>query len=276
MFLTRLKILENFQLCNHVLEKLQTFSSINDIEVQERANSACILIEMLRSQFHVSDSRSELYNKNQTKTSFDIISTDDNKNLAKPLTVIPTFAIEIVQEMALLFDGELIPVAPKAQRKVPLPEGLDLDEWINGPPEDESSNSSQEDKDELFISAAHSEEGTLGKRRKSEELTPEQIERNRMARLIEQSHNPHYLKSLPSVTDGNKQKPASASNSNYNVDQYDNIDDIPISELSLDVPLQIGGKLTKPILLVVDEVNIMLLYCSKTFRSLPYAREDNK
>jgi len=32
-----------------------------------------------------------------------------------------------------LFDEELNPVASKAQRKVPVPEGLDLDEWINEP-----------------------------------------------------------------------------------------------------------------------------------------------
>ena len=37
-------------------------------------------------------------------------------------------------ELAGLFDGELNPVAAKAQRKVPVPEGLDLDEWINSPP----------------------------------------------------------------------------------------------------------------------------------------------
>lgn len=37
-------------------------------------------------------------------------------------------------ELIGLFDGELNPVAAKAQRKVPVPEGLDLDEWINSPP----------------------------------------------------------------------------------------------------------------------------------------------
>uniref|UniRef100_A0A0K8U4X3 AP-3 complex subunit delta n=4 Tax=Bactrocera latifrons TaxID=174628 RepID=A0A0K8U4X3_BACLA len=226
------------RLCDHALEKLQIFSSSNDIEVQERANASCILMEMLRSQF----SKDSRHHKRTTIVAF---SADGVENLSELDAstipdIIPTLAIEIVQEMALLFDGELIPVAPKAQRKVPLPDGLDLDEWINGPPEDESSNSSQEDKDELFVSAAHNDSAALGKRRKSEELTPEQIERNRMARLIEQSHNPHYIKSSPSATDMNKQKGLSANNSSYNVDQYDNIDEIPISELSLDVPLQIG------------------------------------
>ena len=37
-------------------------------------------------------------------------------------------------ELSIFFDGELNPVAPKAQKKVPGPEGLDLDAWINEPP----------------------------------------------------------------------------------------------------------------------------------------------
>ncbi|XP_017962620.1 AP-3 complex subunit delta [Drosophila navojoa] len=207
------------RLCDHVLEKLQHFNGSNDIEVQERANSACMLIEMLRKQL--------------TQPAEDA-STGS----------IPPMAIEIVQEMALLFAGELIPVAPKAQRKVPLPDGLDLDEWINAPPPDDaSSTSSEHDKDELFVSAAHDGNDATGgggggngshsggKRRKSLELTPEQLERQRMARLIEQSNNPHYLKSTPSSASaaiGN-------SSNNSNADQYDNIDDIPITELPLDI-----------------------------------------
>lgn len=63
---------------------------------------------------------------------------------------IPVGAIEIVQEMALLFAGDLNPVAPKAQRKVQLPDGLNLDEWINPPPDD-SSSSSEDEQTDLFV-----------------------------------------------------------------------------------------------------------------------------
>jgi len=40
-------------------------------------------------------------------------------------------------ELAHLFDEVLKPVAPVAQSKVPVPEGLDLDAWINPPPKDD-------------------------------------------------------------------------------------------------------------------------------------------
>ncbi|XP_039152442.1 AP-3 complex subunit delta isoform X2 [Drosophila simulans] len=194
-------------LCDHVLDKLQHFNGSSDIEVQERANSACMLIEMLR---------------NQLTTSTDAMAMDTTTEGG-----IPPLAIEIVQEMTLLFTGELIPVAPKAQRKVPLPDGLDLDEWINAPPPEDaaSSSSSEHDKDELFVSATQAGTAADGgaKRRQSLELTPEQLERQRMARLIEQSNNPHYLKSTPTASGAS------------NADQYDNIDDIPITELPLDM-----------------------------------------
>ncbi|XP_005185987.2 AP-3 complex subunit delta isoform X1 [Musca domestica] len=225
------------RLCNHVLEKLQDFNSSDDIEVQERANSACILIEMLRAQFNDGDDGNASCNHQ-----VDFIGSDDTATEShRRISAIPTLAIEIVQEMALLFAGDLIPVAPKAQRKVPLPDGLDLDEWINPPPEDDTDESSHDEKEELFISSsAQLEEG--GKRRPSDELTPEQIERQRMQRMIEQSNNPHYLKSSPSTpdVDSSHARSLSSNNSQHNADQYDNIDDIPIAELSLDIPLKVG------------------------------------
>ncbi|GFR79940.1 AP-3 complex subunit delta-1, partial [Elysia marginata] len=45
----------------------------------------------------------------------------------------------VADEVEGLYAGELNPVAPKAQRKVPVPDGLDLDKWINEQP-DESSD----------------------------------------------------------------------------------------------------------------------------------------
>ena len=47
-------------------------------------------------------------------------------------------------ELANMFHGDLNPVAPKAQKKVQIPEGLDLDAWINTPP---SSSSEDEEED---------------------------------------------------------------------------------------------------------------------------------
>lgn len=241
------------RLCDHVLGKLQEFSSSNDIEVQERANSACVLIVMLRSQFEKThpptnknntNHNHSIFSLNNTTTTKDIISgletvtddcVDDNSSLTKKsvVPIIPTLAIEIVQEMALLFAGELIPVAPKAQRKVPLPDMLDLDEWINPPSEKESSSSSDEEKEELFGAITKNHDVESSKRRKSDDLTPEQLEKYRQQRLLEQSNNPHYLKS-------NENKKTSDLNSpNNDADAYVNIDEIPIAELSLDVPLQV-------------------------------------
>lgn len=239
------------RLCDHVLAKLQEFSSSNDIEVQERANSACVLIEMLRAQFEKTHPPSKMNTNHNhiniinttTTTTKDIISgletvpddCVDSNNLSKKQTVIPvipTLAIEIVQEMALLFAGELIPVAPKAQRKVPLPDMLDLDEWINAPSEKDSSSSSDEEKEELFaaITKNHDPEGI--KRSKSDDLTPEQLEKYRQQRLLEQSNNPHYLKS-------NDSKKTETNSPTNDADAYVNLDEIPIAELSLEVPLQV-------------------------------------
>ncbi|XP_065362825.1 AP-3 complex subunit delta [Calliphora vicina] len=220
------------RLSDHVLEKLQDFNSSIDIEVQERANSACILIEMLRAQFNDANTA--------CNHNIDFIGSETSETPQQQVSI-PTLAIEIIQEMALLFAGELIPVAPKAQRKVPLPDGLDLDEWINPPPEDESSSSSNDEKEELFVSSSSHQDEAAARRRPSEELTPEQIERQRMQRLIEQSNNPHYLKSSPSTPDVAAKGRSLSSNNSQNNAEYDNIDEIPIAELSLDVPLKIGA-----------------------------------
>lgn len=73
--------------------------------------------------------------------------------------------------MALLFAGDLNPVAPKAQRKVQLPDGLDLDEWINAPPEDSSSDSNDEQTD-LFVTASDRGNGESSDKRKRLTVEP--------------------------------------------------------------------------------------------------------
>jgi AP-3 complex subunit delta-1 len=88
-------------------ERLQLFVQSHNVEVQERA---CFLRELiaLYAELHASGT-------------------------------------QIGPDLVALFEEALNPVAPRAQRKVPTPEDLDLDTWLGPPPPDKFS----EEEDEL-------------------------------------------------------------------------------------------------------------------------------
>lgn len=160
-------------LCNMLQKKLPVFVSSGHIEVQERASSALVLIQMLREKFppteiHVNDVNSLLVETEKPEEPTDGFS----QNVS-----IPIEAIEIVQEMAMLFAGDLNPVAPKAQKKVPVPEGLNLDDWINQASSD-SSESSEGEQREFFIADNKNEQD----RKTKPDLTPEVAEK--VCRLV--------------------------------------------------------------------------------------------
>lgn len=131
-------------------------------------------------------------------------------------------------ELIKTFEGELNPVAPKAQRKVPIPENLDLDSWINDPPS-ESSDSEDLDMNDIFIKTEKSN-NSFSKRDLSEPSL-EELERRREARKLEQENNPHYLK-------GSFKTPTSYHNSS-NV--YEDFDNIPVAELDIPISLKISN-----------------------------------
>ncbi|KAK6733304.1 hypothetical protein RB195_017196 [Necator americanus] len=127
---------------------------------------------------------------------------------------------KIAADIAKLYEGELNPVAAKAQRKVPVPEGLDLDEWINEPWQDTPESSEESDVDATFGQPAprirseftsfgnvptyedqpkFGEKPKKGKRKESLELSPEEIERRRKAREAERESNPYYVKGSATV-----------------------------------------------------------------------------
>ena len=82
------------------------------------------------------------------------------------------YSEEVIQEISYLFDGELNPVASKAQKKVPPPQGIDLDEWINEPlPEDEP-----EDKNDFsFITGKKDDEYQRSKSDSEDEEIRERV-----------------------------------------------------------------------------------------------------
>ncbi|CAF3775931.1 unnamed protein product [Adineta steineri] len=90
------------------IDKMSLFLSSDDVEAQERAS---VILNILKVVLKLIE-----------KSEFNL------------------------NELNVLFDGILNPVAGKAQRKVVVPNGLDLDAWINDPPsesEDESVPTNQ-------------------------------------------------------------------------------------------------------------------------------------
>ncbi|KAF8360670.1 apd-3 [Pristionchus pacificus] len=167
---------------NLMLSKLPAFELAEHLEAQERACTLSALIKIVES----------VHQKRE----------------------------KIGEELSILFEGELNPVAPKAQRKVPVPEGLDLDAWIGEEwPETEeeeeeeggdvvqmfglpSSRSMGEFRNGHHSSEEESEEDTKkGKKKKSskksshsEEPSKEELERRKKARQAQIESNPYYVK----------------------------------------------------------------------------------
>ncbi|XP_076298651.1 adaptor-related protein complex 3, delta 1 subunit-like garnet [Lasioglossum baleicum] len=133
----------------------------------------------------------------------------------------------LAKELMDAFEGELNPVAPKAQRKVPIPEDLDLDSWINDPPS-ESSDSEDLDMNDIFIKTEKTSDSYS--RREFNEPTAEELQKRREARKLEQQNNPHYLK-------GSFKNSTSYHNSSSIYEEFDNI---PVAELDIPVALKVN------------------------------------
>ncbi|EEC07868.1 AP-3 complex subunit delta-1, putative, partial [Ixodes scapularis] len=174
--------------CTLLCQRLPLFVHSGDLEVQERA---CCALHLVR-QVSKMQARGE----------------------------------RVGEELRALFAGDLNPVAPKAQKKVPLPEG---------------------GKESVYEKAICDFFNTMWKAWEPRELGPAKArptrEKNcreplaapfplaqmREARKQEQANNPHYLKATPK-----------SRSSNGHI-QGVGVEDIPVAEIDLSVPLHIPG-----------------------------------
>ncbi|RUS21844.1 adaptin N terminal region-domain-containing protein [Endogone sp. FLAS-F59071] len=146
---------------------------------------------------------------------------------------------------ALFFAYELNPVAPKAQKKVPVPEGLDLDAWINDPLPESGEESEAEDVSFGHVYETEETPRRRGKGRKKgrkakgeldSEEEDERKERRRAERLQRIKHDPFYI----------ADRPAKASTASLSRQDDFDVDLIPIVKLTID---DVGpGKLGTPLL----------------------------
>lgn len=131
---------------NMLLNKLPMFISSGDIEVQERASSANVIIQMIKLSL-VEDPEEIHLVKDLLNDSLGDIQYHKTHDISIDL-------LNLIKELSFLYAGELNPVAKIAQRKVLLPEGLDLDVWINSDrikSSDSSGTENNEDNQNLFV-----------------------------------------------------------------------------------------------------------------------------
>ncbi|KAL3270684.1 hypothetical protein HHI36_021212 [Cryptolaemus montrouzieri] len=199
---------EILNLCDLIMNKLQDSLKSIELEVQERSSTCMTIVEIVKEEI-------ELKKQNANKQ---IIDSDEMDPIKKEKDAGNTLAADLLQ----LFQGELNPVAPKAQKKVPIPEDLDLDSWINEPIEESESESDAEITENIFV---NSERNGGDNKEKYKEPTEEDLRKNREARKHEQLHNPHYLK----------------GNNSFDEDS-EKIENIPITDLELNIPLKVPGQ----------------------------------
>ncbi|KAJ3146916.1 AP-3 complex subunit delta-1 [Geranomyces variabilis] len=164
------------------LSGLERFKTSADLEVQERA---CEVFEILS-----------------------LVPQDD-----------PIARAPVLGAMSGLFAGELNPVGSKAQKRVAVPEGLDLDAWICEPePEPVIEVESTGERDDAHFW----DDGRASTNNRSEPVDPVEAERRRRERAEHRQHDPFYI------------PPASGANGRPLYDDID-VNEIPIVKLDFDI-----------------------------------------
>lgn len=238
------------ELTSSVNEKLLTFEQSADIEVQERA---CSMLRILKYVQKTLNDEQALAN----------VEVDESSTSALG---------KIVAELLSLYDGELNPVAPKAQKKVPIPEGLDLDAWINDPPSDSDDNEDASAENQIFIKSATNNQnnmsavnkmtgitsisssnystgsssiptsasaGLLGTRKVQPELSEEDLAKFRETRKLQLDSNPFYIKSASSMKKSDSNAVVSGGSGSGKTTESEAT--VRSQSIDLKVPLSIPG-----------------------------------
>ncbi|XP_064845811.1 AP-3 complex subunit delta-1-like isoform X3 [Oncorhynchus masou masou] len=169
-----------------LIDRLPVFVQSDNLEVQERAS--CIL------------------------------------QLVKYIQKLQQKDVEVAEEVTALFAGELNPVAPKAQKKVPVPEGLDLDAWINEPL---SGSESEDEGRKTKGKAVFAKEDSRHTKPRYTEVDEKELAKRREVRKAEQANNPFYIKASPS--------------SQKVYQEAVGVEHIPVVQIDLSVPLKVPG-----------------------------------
>ncbi|CAG8705849.1 9200_t:CDS:10 [Dentiscutata erythropus] len=217
-----------------IKNKISMFCSCTDLEVQERAYNAREIFSIIHQNLSMTSDTTYGVGNN--------IYASTNKS--------PSIISELYP---LFFSYELNPVAPKAQKKVPVPEGLDLDAWINEPLPESENNESEEEEESYGHGYTHkfggsgdlifsSGSGTaIGRRRgrksnkkgydsEEDEETKEKRRKERNERI---KNDPFYISSTGKDLSKHS-KSDKSDNLSKRIPEEIDVDSIPVVRLTMD------------------------------------------
>ncbi|KAF3942058.1 hypothetical protein ABW19_dt0202461 [Dactylella cylindrospora] len=205
-------------LTNRVVEFLESLSSSPHLEIQERAVGFLEIFRLAK----------EAISEQPASGTTNRVSTGESGNVEEVEEEYDPPLI-LTQAIPSLFHGfELNPVAPKAQRKVPVPDGLDLDAAVNpqlafllssadfdGGFEDDSASAAADEEFEKFYhqkpvhvvetasqridraasNASHASHGVVGSYQSGEDtyLDPDIVARRKAERRERNKDDPFYI-----------------------------------------------------------------------------------
>lgn len=125
-----------------MIEKLEPHLSSAHIEVQERASTALMVMKLLKHELSGSSDNFQQSKQSEEFTAKEVVEAQliedvnfdpmeaetpsltngDDKKEDEVVNSLPPTCRKLIDEMAELFEGDLKPVALKAQRKVQIPD----------------------------------------------------------------------------------------------------------------------------------------------------------
>ncbi|KAH9527466.1 AP-3 complex subunit delta-1 [Dermatophagoides farinae] len=204
---------KTYNLCSEIEELIKPYLKNQNLEIQERATTLSEIIAIVKSMKNENiGKQANLLMNDSNEHSEEMANGETNGNESNVMIDLQSF----------YYAYPLNPVAAKAQRKVPIPVGLDLDTLFDLP-ESEYESDDYNDDYEKVIHLVDDEQDGVESSDESDKRHQKNND-NEQSRRFEQENNPNYLRTTKSKQTIKKSKRKSNKhdeNLNENVEDAD-------------------------------------------------------
>ncbi|XP_075676809.1 adaptor-related protein complex 3, delta 1 subunit-like garnet isoform X2 [Dermatophagoides pteronyssinus] len=220
-----------YNLCSQIEEKIKPYLKNQNLEIQERATTLSEIIAIVKSMKNENISKQQVDKTNllmndSNEHSDAMTNGDDETNDGSNVSNV------MINLQSFYYAYPLNPVAAKAQRKVPIPIGLDLDTPFDLPESEDESDDYGDDYEKVIHLVDDEQQNDIGE--SSDELNKRQEKNNNeneLLRRFEQENNPNYLKTTKSSKPMAKKSKRKTKRQNENFDENNENEDSDKNEI---------------------------------------------